>query len=62
MGRRSGVVEHESGLARLSMAEIDAEIARCRTRAGIASGTRQRKAFESRIHWLERYGARRSTD
>jgi hypothetical protein len=55
MGQRGGVVEHEEGLARLSLAELDAEIDRCRIRLKIAPITQSRKSFESRIHWLERF-------
>jgi hypothetical protein len=55
MGKRSGVIEHEEGLAKLAPAELDREIARCRMRLEIAPNPRQRKAFESRIRWLERF-------
>lgn len=55
MGQRSGVIEHEEGLAKLSLAELDAEIERCRMRLKIAPTTLLRKSFESRIHWLERF-------
>jgi len=58
VGKRSGVIDHEADLARLSVAELDAEIARCRTRLSIAPNQRQRKSFESRIHWLERFRTR----
>lgn len=55
MGKRSGVIDHEEGLAKLTLAELDREIARCRGRLVIAANTRQRKQFESRIHWLEAF-------
>ena len=55
MGKRSGVIEDEDGLAKLSPAELDAEIARCKTRLKIAPGAVQRKAFEKRIHWLSNF-------
>jgi hypothetical protein len=58
MGKRSGVIEHEEGLAELSLAELDDEIARCRMRLKIAPNSQQRKAFERRIHWLERFRAK----
>lgn len=50
VGKRSGIIDHEDGLAGLSLAELDREIARCRMRIGIAANSRQRKGFESRIH------------
>jgi hypothetical protein len=62
MGKRSGVIDHEKGLERLSLAELDAEIARCRLRLSIASNRRQRKDFESRIHWLQRFRAKHFSD
>ena len=55
MGQRSGVIDHEEGLAKLSLAELDAEIERCRMRLKIAPTSQHRKSFESRIHWLERF-------
>jgi hypothetical protein len=62
MGKRSGIIDHEEGLASLSLAELDREIARCRTRVEIAVNNRQRKQFESRIHWLESYRHRHHAD
>jgi hypothetical protein len=53
MGKRSGIIEHEDELAKLSLTELEAEIARCRIRFGTAPNTRARKSFGSRIHWLE---------
>jgi hypothetical protein len=58
MGKRSGVIDHEDGLAKLTLAELDTEIARCRTRISLAPNSRLRKAFESRIHWLESFRER----
>lgn len=55
MGKRSGVIENEEGLARLSLAELDAEIARCKMRLRFTTSRQQQKAFESRIRWLERF-------
>jgi len=62
MGKRSGVIDHEEGLAKLSQAELDAEIERCRTRLKIAPTRQLRKSFESRIHWLERYRTQHHSD
>jgi len=62
MGKRSGNIDHEDGLAELSLTDLEREISRCRVRLGIAANTRQRKQFESRIHWLESYRERRSTE
>jgi hypothetical protein len=62
MGKRSGIIDHEDGLAGLSVADLDREIARCRLRLGIAANTRQRKQFESRIHWLDSYRERRNSE
>ncbi|CAH0353621.1 hypothetical protein [Sphingobium sp. CECT 9361] len=62
MGKRSGVIDHEEGLAKLSLAELDNEIARCKTRLGIAPSTQQKKQFESRIHWLESFRQRYHAD
>ena len=58
MGKRSGVIDLEDGLARLTLAELDAEIARCRMRLGIAPNRRAQKAWKSRIHWLSRFRAK----
>jgi hypothetical protein len=55
VGRRSGVVENEDDLVELSLVELDDEIARCKMRLKFAPGNPQRKAFEKRIHWLERF-------
>ncbi|MBA4050556.1 MAG: hypothetical protein C0472_01475 [Erythrobacter sp.] len=62
MGKRSGVIDHEEGLARLTLAELDAEIARCEMMRKIATTARGRKSLESRIHWLERFRARHWED
>jgi len=62
MGKRSGVIDHEEGLAKLSLAELDDEIERCRTRLKIAPTSQLRKSFESRIHWLQRYRAQHHSD
>lgn len=62
MGKRSGVIDHEEGLAKLSLVELDAEIERCRTRLKIARTSQLRKSFESRIHWLDRYREKHHSD
>jgi hypothetical protein len=62
MGKRSGVINHEEGLAKLSRAELDAEIERCRVRLKIAPTSQLRKSFEGRIHWLERFRANQHSD
>jgi hypothetical protein len=62
MGKRSGIIDHEEGLAELSLADLDREISRCRMRLGIATNSQQRKQFESRIHWLEGYRNRRGAE
>lgn len=62
MGKRSGIIDHEEGLAKLSLAELDAEIARCEIRRKIASSAQLRKRFESRIQWLQRFRARHGED
>jgi hypothetical protein len=55
MGKRSGVIDHEDGLAKLTLAELDAEIRRCKLRLQFARSQQLRKAFEKRVHWLERF-------
>lgn len=55
MGKRSGIIDHEEDLAKLGLAELDAEIGRCQMRVKIAPSSQFRKSFESRIHWLERF-------
>ncbi|WP_158014193.1 hypothetical protein [Sphingomonas sanxanigenens] len=62
MGKRSGIIDHEEDLAKLSFAQLDTEIERCRMRLGIAPTSRLRKSFESRIHWLEKFPANRHSD
>jgi hypothetical protein len=54
MGRRSGVVDDEEGLSAFSLKELDQEIARCKRRRDLAGGREVEKAFEKRIHMLER--------
>ncbi len=52
MGKRSGVLDHDADILRLTLAELDAEIARCETRRAFAPDATGRKAFDKRIHWL----------
>jgi hypothetical protein len=59
MRTRSGITDNEESLSRLGAAELDKELARCRTRLKIAPSTQLRKAFESRIRKLERLKERR---
>jgi hypothetical protein len=58
MGKRTGVITDHEGLAQLTLQELDKEIRRCKLRLKIAPTSQLRKAFESRIHWLERYRQR----
>jgi hypothetical protein len=58
MGRRSGIVDDEKDLSALSLKELDREIARCKQRRGLAGGCELEKAFEKRIHMLERVRTR----
>lgn len=62
MGKRSGVIDHEEDLAKLTLVELDAEIARCRMRLKISPNRQLQKSFESRIHWLERFRAKHLAD
>lgn len=55
---RSGVIDHERDLLKLTLAELDAEIARCKMRQRFATSARNRKLLASRIHWLERVRTR----
>ncbi|MFC3711444.1 hypothetical protein ACFOMD_02610 [Sphingoaurantiacus capsulatus] len=54
MGKRTGVLEHEADVLKLTLAELDAEIARCEMRLRIARTAYLSKEFEKRIHWLQR--------
>jgi hypothetical protein len=58
MGKRSGVVEDEASLSAFSLEELDREIARCKVRLDLASSRELEKAFEKRIHKLERIRTR----
>jgi len=54
MGRRSGVIDDEGEILKLTLPEIDAEIARCEMRRGIARSAYLKKSFAKRIHWIGR--------
>jgi hypothetical protein len=51
MGKRSGVLDHEEDILKLTVQELDTEIARCEARFQIAPTSYLRKSFEKRIHW-----------
>jgi hypothetical protein len=53
MGKRSGVPHRDEELEKLSREELQAELARSRTRLSIASSARMAKQWHKRIHWLE---------
>lgn len=48
MGKRGGVIDHEEGLAKLSLPELDAEIDRRRTRLKIAPTSQLRQSFRDK--------------
>jgi hypothetical protein len=54
MGRRGGVVDDEENLTAFSLEELDREIARCKQRLDWAGSRVAEKAFEKRVHKLER--------
>ena len=58
MGKRSRVLDYEADIPNLTLAELDAEIARCRVRLKLAPTAYLRKSFEKRIHWLGRVRTR----
>jgi hypothetical protein len=58
MGKRSGTLDHEADFLKLSLADLDREIARLHLRRQIRTTTRNRKSMESRIHWLEKLRTR----
>jgi hypothetical protein len=55
MGKRSGVPDHDDDLDKLTLDELNAEIARCKSRLDHAPTTYLRKAFFKQLTWLERY-------
>ncbi len=52
MGKRSGVLNHEADVLKLTIEELDREIARCVTRVKISPSAKMTKLFQKRIHWL----------
>ena len=54
MGKNSGVNDDEASLSALSLQELNQEIARCKVRLDLAGSRQLEKAFEKRIHKLER--------
>jgi hypothetical protein len=54
MAKRSGVVADEDDLSEFSLEQLDREIARCKLRLDFATSRQLEKAFEKRIHKLER--------
>ena len=53
MGKRSDFPDLESDIAKLTLEELNAEIARCKTRMKIAPTAHLHKAFFKRIVLLE---------
>jgi hypothetical protein len=53
MGQRSGVLDHDEDIAKLTLEELDAEIARCTMRMRIAPNLYQRRSFFKRLTRLE---------
>jgi hypothetical protein len=58
MGKRSGLLDHEQDLLKLTRPQLDAEIARCKMRRAIAPTAYLRKSFEKRLHRLRRIRSR----
>jgi len=58
MGKRSGVLDNEEDIMKLSLEELDEEISRCSIRLGIAPTSNLRKSFKKRIHWLTKLRTR----
>jgi len=54
MRTRSGVINDQDDLSRLSLEELSNEIVRCEMRLKIAPSRQLEKAFESRIRKLNR--------
>ena len=54
MGKRTGVLNHEEDILKLTIEALDAEIDRCEMRQKIAPNLYQRRQFEKRIHWLSK--------
>lgn len=54
MGRRSGVIDDEESLSTLGLKELDRKIAYYKLRLDLAGGRVLERAFEKRLHKLER--------
>jgi len=61
MGKRTGVSNREEDIAKLTLQELNTEIARCESRLECAPNAYLKKAFEKRIHWLKKLRSRRGT-
>jgi hypothetical protein len=59
MGKRSGVPHTDDELERLSVEELQAELARSHLRLNTAPSVKVGKQWHKRIHWLEAALARR---
>lgn len=53
MGKRSGVADTETDLAKLSLEQINADIARCLYWSVNGGSSQGRKSFFKRLVWLE---------
>ena len=62
MGKRSGVLDHEADIAKLTDEELAAEIARCEVRLKLAATSYLRKSFAGRINWLSKIQQRRAVE
>jgi hypothetical protein len=62
MGRRTRISTDDEDIAKLTMEELVAEIARCERRLAIAPNAYQKKAFEKRIQWLKKLRSRRLSE
>jgi hypothetical protein len=62
MGKRSGVVDNERDITRLTDQEVAAEIDRCIIRRQLATSAYLRRSFASRLHWLTKVQTRRAAE
>jgi hypothetical protein len=53
MGKRSGVPDTDEAVAKLSFAELEAEISRCALGYQTGGSSQGRKSFSKRLVWLE---------
>ena len=53
MGKRSRVPDRDEDIAKLTLEELNAEIARCEGRLEFAPSAYLKRVFEKRIHWLK---------